>query len=112
VFILQGGSSFDAQLNKSIVVLAIPPQTTPPTTNRPPTDHQPTQPNPTRSIHYIKLTDTTTGAGHIDLNRISGYLPGKIVVLLMNVGGWRRTGGATGGEGRGCWEEEGRKGGR
>lgn len=42
---------------------------------------------PCRALHYIKLTDTTTGVGHIDLNRISGYLPGKMVVLLMNVGG-------------------------
>ncbi|GBF90835.1 6-phosphofructo-2-kinase fructose-2,6-bisphosphatase [Raphidocelis subcapitata] len=38
-----------------------------------------------RALHYIKLTDTTTGLGHIDLNRISGYLAGKMVVLLMNV---------------------------
>jgi len=27
-----------------------------------------------------------TGRGHIDLNRISGYLPGKIVFFLMQVG--------------------------
>ncbi|KAI8473607.1 MAG: 6-phosphofructo-2-kinase-domain-containing protein [Monoraphidium minutum] len=38
-----------------------------------------------RAAHYIKLTDMTTGAGHIDLNRISGYIPGKIVCYLMNV---------------------------
>jgi hypothetical protein len=27
-----------------------------------------------------------TGRGHIDINRISGYLPGKIVFYLMQVG--------------------------
>jgi len=45
-----------------------------------------------------KLRDTTpssslargqtcrvTGRGHIDINRISGYLPGKIVFYLMQV---------------------------
>ena len=37
------------------------------------------------SASYVKLTNATTPAGHIDLNRISGYIPGKIVVLLMNV---------------------------
>jgi hypothetical protein len=26
-----------------------------------------------------------TGRGHIDINRISGYLPGKIVFFLMQV---------------------------
>ncbi|KIY91296.1 6-phosphofructo-2-kinase, partial [Monoraphidium neglectum] len=30
-------------------------------------------------------TEMTTGMGHIDLNRISGYIPGKIVCYLMNV---------------------------
>lgn len=49
-------------------------------------------PPPARSLHYIKLTDTTTGVGHIDLNRISGYIPGKMVVLLMNVRGARGRG--------------------
>jgi 6-phosphofructo-2-kinase/fructose-2,6-biphosphatase len=28
-----------------------------------------------------------TGRGHIDINRISGYIPGKIVFFLMQVGG-------------------------
>lgn len=35
-----------------------------------------TQPNPHR----------VTGRGHMDVNRISGYLPGKIVFFLMQVG--------------------------
>ncbi|MEW5318299.1 MAG: hypothetical protein WDW38_009532 [Sanguina aurantia] len=38
-----------------------------------------------RSMHYIKLTDMVTGRGHLDINRISGYLPGKIVFYLMQV---------------------------
>ncbi|KAF6255112.1 6-phosphofructo-2-kinase-domain-containing protein [Scenedesmus sp. NREL 46B-D3] len=38
-----------------------------------------------RNMHYIKLTDMVTGRGHIDINRISGYLPGKIVFFLMQV---------------------------
>lgn len=29
---------------------------------------------------------SVTGAGHIDVNRISGYIPGKIVFFLMQVG--------------------------
>ncbi|EFJ46639.1 hypothetical protein VOLCADRAFT_30993, partial [Volvox carteri f. nagariensis] len=36
-----------------------------------------------RNLHYIKLIDMVTGRGHMDLNRISGYLPGKIVFFLM-----------------------------
>ncbi|CAD7703452.1 unnamed protein product [Ostreobium quekettii] len=38
-----------------------------------------------RNIHYIKLIDMVTGRGHMDVNRISGYLPGKIVFFLMQV---------------------------
>ncbi|GFR52044.1 hypothetical protein Agub_g14563 [Astrephomene gubernaculifera] len=38
-----------------------------------------------RSMHYIKLIDMVTGRGHMDINRISGYLPGKIVFFLMQV---------------------------
>ncbi|KXZ51897.1 hypothetical protein GPECTOR_11g330 [Gonium pectorale] len=38
-----------------------------------------------RNIHYIKLIDMVTGRGHMDVNRISGYLPGKIVFYLMQV---------------------------
>ena len=33
-----------------------------------------------------------TGRGHIDINRISGYIPGKIVFLLMQVRGSRAFG--------------------
>lgn len=36
-----------------------------------------------RDMHYIKLIDMVTGRGHMDVNRISGYLPGKIVFFLM-----------------------------
>ncbi|GLC46274.1 hypothetical protein PLESTB_000596000 [Pleodorina starrii] len=38
-----------------------------------------------RNLHYIKLIDMVTGRGHMDVNRISGYLPGKIVFFLMQV---------------------------
>eukprot|EP00775_Hariotina_reticulata_P010180 gene10180-10340_t len=38
-----------------------------------------------RNMHYIKLTDMVTGRGHLDINRISGYLPGKIVGFLLQV---------------------------
>ncbi|KDD72310.1 6-phosphofructo-2-kinase, partial [Helicosporidium sp. ATCC 50920] len=38
-----------------------------------------------RSIHYIKLIDMVTGRGHMDVNRISGYLPGKMVMYLMQI---------------------------
>ncbi|KAG2447462.1 hypothetical protein HYH02_007783 [Chlamydomonas schloesseri] len=38
-----------------------------------------------RNLHYIKLTDMVTGRGYMDINRISGYLPGKIVFFLMQV---------------------------
>ena len=29
-----------------------------------------------------------TGRGHMDINRISGYIPGKLVFFLMQVRGW------------------------
>ncbi|KAG2490339.1 hypothetical protein HYH03_011286 [Edaphochlamys debaryana] len=38
-----------------------------------------------RNLHYIKLIDMVTGRGHMDINRISGYLPGKIVFFLMQL---------------------------
>ncbi|MEW5299781.1 MAG: hypothetical protein WDW36_002760 [Sanguina aurantia] len=38
-----------------------------------------------RNLHYIKLIDMVTGRGHMDVNRISGYLGGKIVFFLMQV---------------------------
>ncbi|KXZ48046.1 hypothetical protein GPECTOR_30g141 [Gonium pectorale] len=38
-----------------------------------------------RTMHYIKLIDMVTGRGHMDINRISGYIPGKIVFFLMQV---------------------------
>ncbi|EFJ46141.1 hypothetical protein VOLCADRAFT_105711 [Volvox carteri f. nagariensis] len=38
-----------------------------------------------RNLHYIKLIDMVTGRGHMDINRISGYLPGKIVFFLMQI---------------------------
>eukprot|EP01023_Acetabularia_acetabulum_P028978 TRINITY_DN2736_c0_g2_i1.p1 TRINITY_DN2736_c0_g2~~TRINITY_DN2736_c0_g2_i1.p1 ORF type:complete len:323 (-),score=34.71 TRINITY_DN2736_c0_g2_i1:42-1010(-) len=43
------------------------------------------QPIEERTIHYIKLIDMVTGRGHMDVNRISGYLPSKIVFFLMQV---------------------------
>ena len=36
-------------------------------------------------MHYIKLTDMVTGRGWMDVNRISGYIPGKIVFFLMQI---------------------------
>ena len=39
-------------------------------------------------MHYVKLIDMTSGLGHMDVNRISGYLPGKLVFHLMQVG-WK-----------------------
>jgi 6-phosphofructo-2-kinase len=36
-----------------------------------------------RHVHFIQLVDIITGRGHIDINRISGYIPGKIVFFLM-----------------------------
>lgn len=36
-----------------------------------------------RNIHYIKLIDMVTGKGYMDVNRISGYIPGKMVFYLM-----------------------------
>ncbi|KAG1672615.1 hypothetical protein FOA52_002095 [Chlamydomonas sp. UWO 241] len=38
-----------------------------------------------RSVHYIKLIDMVTGRGYMDVNRISGYIPGKIVFFLMQI---------------------------
>mmetsp|Transcript_33362 Transcript_33362/g.94519 ORF Transcript_33362/g.94519 Transcript_33362/m.94519 type:complete len:475 (-) Transcript_33362:36-1460(-) len=38
-----------------------------------------------RNIHYIKMINMVTGRGHMDINRISGYIPGKIVFYLMQV---------------------------
>ncbi|GBF94979.1 bifunctional 6-phosphofructo-2-kinase fructose-2,6-bisphosphate 2-phosphatase [Raphidocelis subcapitata] len=38
-----------------------------------------------RRLHYIKLIDMVTGRGHMDVNRISGYIPGKIVFFLMQI---------------------------
>ncbi len=38
-----------------------------------------------RNFHYIKLIDMVTGRGYMDVNRISGYIPGKIVFFLMQV---------------------------
>jgi 6-phosphofructo-2-kinase len=38
-----------------------------------------------RHVHFIQLVDIITGRGHIDINRISGYIPGKIVFFLMQV---------------------------
>ncbi len=39
-----------------------------------------------RTFHYIKLIDMVTGRGYMDINRISGYIPGKLVFFLMQVG--------------------------
>lgn len=38
-----------------------------------------------RHVHFIQLVNMVTGKGHIDVNRISGYIPGKIVFFLMQV---------------------------
>ena len=38
-----------------------------------------------RHVHFIQLVNIITGRGHIDINRISGYIPGKIVFFLMQV---------------------------
>lgn len=38
-----------------------------------------------RRHHYIKLIDMVTGRGHLDVNRISGYISGKIVFFLMQI---------------------------
>ena len=32
-----------------------------------------------------RRADRVTGRGHMDVNRISGYIPGKIVFFLMQV---------------------------
>jgi len=36
-----------------------------------------------RHVHFIQLVNMVTGRGYMDINRISGYLPGKIVFFLM-----------------------------
>jgi 6-phosphofructo-2-kinase / fructose-2,6-biphosphatase 3 len=36
-----------------------------------------------RHVHFIQLNNMVTGRGYMDINRISGYLPGKIVFFLM-----------------------------
>lgn len=36
-------------------------------------------------LHYIKLIDMVTGRGQMVLNRISGYIPGKLVFFLMQI---------------------------
>jgi 6-phosphofructo-2-kinase / fructose-2,6-biphosphatase 3 len=38
-----------------------------------------------RHIHFIQLVNMVTGRGYMDINRISGYIPGKIVFFLMQV---------------------------
>lgn len=38
-----------------------------------------------RSFHFIKLIDMVTGRGYLDINRISGYIPGKLVFYLMQI---------------------------
>lgn len=38
-----------------------------------------------RHVHFIQLVNMVTGRGHMDVNRISGYIPGKIVFFLMQV---------------------------
>eukprot|EP00798_Chlamydomonas_sp_ICE-L_P009745 gene9745-7620_t len=43
------------------------------------------EPISNRNVHYIKLIDMVTGRGYMDVNRISGYIPGKIVFFLMQV---------------------------
>jgi hypothetical protein len=35
-----------------------------------------------RTCHYIKLIDMVTGRGHMDVNRISGYIPGERFFLF------------------------------
>jgi len=37
------------------------------------------------NLHYVKLIDMVTGRGQMVLNRISGYIPGKIVFFLMQI---------------------------
>jgi 6-phosphofructo-2-kinase/fructose-2,6-biphosphatase len=38
-----------------------------------------------RTLHYVKLIDMVTGRGYMDVNRISGYIPGKMVFYLMQI---------------------------
>ncbi|WIA42087.1 hypothetical protein OEZ86_009363 [Tetradesmus obliquus] len=52
-----------------------------------------------RRLHYIKLIDMVTGRGYMDVNRISGYIPGKIVFFLMQV----CKAGMTAGQSRKIW---------
>ena len=40
-----------------------------------------------RHIHFIQLVNMVTGRGYMDVNRISGYIPGKIVFFLMQACG-------------------------
>jgi 6-phosphofructo-2-kinase len=42
-----------------------------------------------RHIHFIQLNNMVTGRGYMDINRISGYLPGKIVFFLMQASPFR-----------------------
>ena len=48
---------------------------------------------PTNQQPHNQLTDMVTGRGHLDINRISGYIPGKIIFYLLQVGA---------GQGEGC----------
>lgn len=38
-----------------------------------------------RHLHFIQLVNMVTGRGYMDINRISGYIPGKMVFFLMQV---------------------------
>lgn len=38
-----------------------------------------------RTLHYVKLINMVTGRGYMDVNRISGYIPGKMVFYLMQI---------------------------
>jgi 6-phosphofructo-2-kinase len=38
-----------------------------------------------RHMHFVQLNNMVTGRGYMDINRISGYLPSKIVFCLMQV---------------------------
>ncbi|KAK3266881.1 hypothetical protein CYMTET_24527, partial [Cymbomonas tetramitiformis] len=46
------------------------------------TESSPTRPGGKGS--YIKLIDIASGSGHMQINRIQGYLPGRIVSFLVN----------------------------
>ena len=45
--------------------------------------------HPTPYPLLIFFSGRVTGRGHIDVNRISGYIPGKIVFFLMQARWWR-----------------------